>query len=141
LNPRILAALLILAIHPASEPPPEDYLRAVVRVSAGLYHVDPSLACCIVEHESHWDLHAVGDNGAAVSLWQWHEESIRVALRDMGVTWNWEKNGDPRLSPWMSSLAACHALGENWAWWPTREVCEVYPGEACESCPEEVCEP
>ena len=123
MTPRIIAALLVLAAHAAPENPAPDYLFYVVSLCAELYEVDAKLCRCIVNKESEWNPNARGDNGKAVGLWQWHEESIKVAFRDMGIVWGWAE-GDPRLNVWASTLAACHSLSKGWRWWTTQDGCE-----------------
>lgn len=120
---RVLATLLILVLHAAPENPTEPYMIRVVEFCAEMYAVDGELCHCIVSEESEWNPNARGDDGEAVGLWQWHEESIETALRDMGIAWDWAK-GDPRLSVWASSLAAAHAISQGWRWWVTQESCE-----------------
>lgn len=124
MSPRVITALLILALHAAPENSSLAYMNAVVEVCANIYSVDADLCHCIVDHESRWNLNARGDEGTSVGLWQWKEESIRYAFDDMEVCWDWTQNGDPRLNVWASTLAACYALNQGWDWWSTQELCE-----------------
>ena len=124
MSPRIMAAFLIAASGIAPEMPTVDYIDAVIEICADIYGVDGETLGCIIEWESQWNPSAVGDNGKAIGLFQWHEESIKVALRDMGICWDWTENGDPRLNVWASTLAAVHALSKGWPWWSTRALCE-----------------
>ena len=119
-----MAAFLIAASGIAPENPTLEYMDAVVEICAHIYALDTEDCRCIINRESEWKVNAVGDNGDAVGLWQWHEESIRTAFWDMGIGWDWKDNGDPRLNVWASTLAACHALSKGWRWWPTQESCE-----------------
>jgi len=123
MTPRLMAALLVIASSAAPENPPAAYLIAVVEICADIYGVDPIDCRCIVGAESEWNPKAIGDNGEAIGLWQWHEGSIRFALRDMGIVWDWDEE-DPRLNVWVSTLAAGHAMSKGWDWWTTREICE-----------------
>lgn len=123
MSPRIIAAFLIAASGIAPETPTFDYIDAVIEICTDIYGVDGETLGCIIEWESQWKPSAVGDDGKAVGLFQWHEESIEVALRDMGICWQWEK-GDPRFNVWASTLAACHAINQGWDWWSTQEKCE-----------------
>jgi len=118
-----MAALLVIASGVAPETPTAAYLIAVVEICADIYGLEPIGCRCIVGAESDWNPNARGDNGDALGLWQWHEQSIRFALRDMGIVWDWEEE-DPRLNVWASTLAACHAMSRGWDWWTTRELCE-----------------
>lgn len=124
MTPRLMAAFLIAASGIAPENPTPIYIDAVVDICADIYQVDDELCGCIIEWESDWNPNAVGDNGKALGLWQWHEESIKCALRGMGIVWDWGENGDPRLNVWASSLAACHAISQGWDWWSTQDGCE-----------------
>ena len=125
MSPRVITALLILALHAAPENPSLSYMNAVVEVCANIYSVDADLCRCIVNRESEWNPNARGDEGTSVGLWQWKEESIRYAFDEMGVRWGWIQNGDPRLNIWASTLAACYALNQGWGhWWTTYEECD-----------------
>lgn len=122
MTPRLMAAFLIAASGIAPETPTFDYIDAVIEICADIYDVNGETLGCIVEWESQWNPNAIGDNGKAVGLWQWHEESIKTAFRDMGIRWNWA-DGDPRLNVWASTLAACHSLSRGWDWWATQKDC------------------
>lgn len=124
MSPQAIAALLILILHTAPENPTPIYMVGVIEFCANIYALDAVNCHCIVEHESEWNPNAQGDNGKSVGLWQWREESIRYALSDMKIVWDWAENGDPRLSVWASTLTACHALDQGWNWWSTQKLCE-----------------
>ena len=96
----------------------------LIRLLAALYGVDPQYAVCIAEHESAFDQFAVGDHGQARGLWQWHEDSIRAAMRHGRLTWDWQRQGDPRLDVAMSTAAAMEAMSQGWDWWSTDYLCE-----------------
>ena len=123
MSPRILAALLVLASGAAPENPTPVYIDAVIEICAEVYGLDAKKCRCILWEESRYNLNAIGDNGKAVGLWQWHEGSIKTALRDMDIVWDWG-DGDPRLNVWASTLAACHSLAKGWDWWSTQSSCE-----------------
>lgn len=123
MTPRLMAAFLIAASGIAPENPTFDYIGAVIEVCANIYSVDGETLGCIIEWESQWNPNAVGDDGLAVGLFQWHEESIKIAFRAMGIVWDWEEE-DPRLNVWASTLAACHSLNKGWDWWTTQDRCE-----------------
>lgn len=122
MTPRIMAAFLIAASGIAPENPAAPYIDAVIEICADIYGLDAKKCRCIVWEESRHNPNARGDNGLAIGLFQWHEESIRCAFRDMGIVWDWAE--DPRLNVWASTLAACHSLSKGWDWWTTRELCE-----------------
>jgi len=82
------------------------------------YGVDPSYALRIAELESDMKPYALGDNEAAVGLYQWHRDSWVCACNARG----W----DPRVrSRWCvpeNIELACWALGQGWdGWWSTSE--------------------
>ena len=123
MSPRILAAFLVIASGATPENPTPAYIDAVIEICADIYGLDAKKCRCIMREESCYNPNARGDNGLAVGLWQWHEGSIKTALRDMDIVWEWA-DGDPRLNVWASTLAACHSLAKGWDWWTTRELCE-----------------
>lgn len=124
MNPSALIALLLVAAYATPIDPSLSYLNAVVEICADIYDVDGWECRCIISRESEWNPNARGDKGTSVGLWQWKEESIRIAFDDMGIYWSWKEHGDPRLNVWASTLAACHALSQGWDWWSTQELCE-----------------
>lgn len=125
MSPRVITALLILALHAAPENPSLSYMNAVVEVCADIYSVDAEKCRCIINRESEWNPNARGDEGTSVGLWQWKEESIRDAFDEMEVCWDWTQNGDPRLNVWASTLAACYTLNQGRGhWWSTYEECD-----------------
>ncbi len=129
MSPRVITALLILAIHAAPADPSLSYMNGVVEICANIHGIDADLCRCIINRESEWNPDARGDNGTSVGLWQWKEESIRYAFGEMGICWDWIEDGDPRLNVWASTLAACYALNQGWDWWTTRESCEGPTGQ------------
>lgn len=124
MTPRFMAALLVIASGATPENLTPTYIDAVIEICADIYSLDAKKCRCIMREESRYNPNAIGDMGLAVGLWQWHEESIKTALRDMGIVWDWRENGDPRLNVWASTLAACHALNQGWDWWATQKGCD-----------------
>ena len=92
----------------------------VVALVFQMHGLSPDYGVCIVTEESHWNASAVGDDGAAVGYWQWHKGSINWALADMGIAWDWEAQGDPRLDVHVATVAAAHMMCEGYAHWWSR---------------------
>jgi len=117
----LLLSLLLTVAHP-----PEQQAVMTTYVLAERAGVSPNMAVCILLRESGGHTWAVGDGGRAVGAWQWWEPSIRLVMDDMGVSWDWEAYGDPRLDLVMSTEAAMHAMGRMglWRWWSTWEGCQ-----------------
>jgi len=99
-------------------------LPNMVAIMAAERGVDVERALACVEAESGWDPHAVGDQGAAVGLWQIHGETTYG-------TWSWlcritghpewadDANRDDPVKESIVSLDSI-ALGyeQLWAGWP-----------------------
>ena len=103
---------LLLSLHS-----PHEYL---VRELAPAFGVAPDRAACIVMRESGWDPAAVGDDGAAVGLWQWHLRSWRHVRRAMGRSIE-----DRRADPLESTVTALWWIGQGYGdWWTADRHCE-----------------
>jgi len=89
---------------------------AVIRALAGLYGVDPELALCICRRESSFNNRAVGDEGEAVGLWQWHKTSWDHVRRSMDLS-----TTDHRANIVESTEAAMYAMSDLglYHWWAT----------------------
>jgi len=98
-------------------------LQALVGMVAEDAGVDPHLAQETVRLESEWDPEAVGDNGLAVGLWQFHGE-------ESSDTWGWlcritghpewsddENRSDPVLSTVVAVEAIALGYGDHWTGW------------------------
>jgi hypothetical protein len=72
-------------------------LVGIVIEEANDWGMAPSYALCIVSAESHWNPNAVGDNGDAVGLFQWHLESFYQIRREMGLP-EIDLRADPRAA-------------------------------------------
>lgn len=96
--------------------------EVMVRQLAPAFGVDPERAACIVRLESEWDPGAVGDDGAAVGLWQWHPESWRHVRTAMGASVE-----DRRADPVESTVTALYAIGrlDLGRWWTADRYCEA----------------
>jgi len=70
--------------------------------------------------ESSLDAGAVGDDGAAVGLWQWHLSSWECVRAHMNAPLD-----DLRADAWESTRTAMYAMGELdlYHWWSTDEKC------------------
>lgn len=95
-------------------------IMAVIRGLAGLYGVDPELALCICRRESSFNNRAVGDEGKAVGLWQWHKPSWDHVRRSMDLS-----TLDHRANIVESTEAAMYAMSVLGLhhWWSTFEGC------------------
>lgn len=93
---------------------------------SGKYDVNPLLAYNICFLESTCNPHAVGDDGEAIGLWQWHEESFDHVVRKMVAAGEIEHPPDAgaRKSIWTSTKVAMYAMGklDLYDWWSTYEV-------------------
>ena len=92
----------------------------MVRRMALAFGVEPERAACIVRLESEWDPAAIGDDGAAVGLWQWHMASWRHVRRQMGLS-----TEDRRMDPVESTATALFAIGRLGLgrWWTADRQC------------------
>lgn len=88
----------------------------LIRATALRYGVDPELAIVICRRESSYDEFAIGDNGLAVGLWQWHLTSWEHVRAKMG-----KDTLDRRTDLVESTEAAMYAMGELglYEWWST----------------------
>ena len=91
-----------------------------MRSLAPIFDVDPNYASCIVAHESEWNPNAVGDDGQAVGLWQWHLDSWEYVRKRMG-----KDTTDLRADPFASSMTALFAIGrlDLGSWWTSSQTC------------------
>lgn len=104
-------AILLLAAGLMSMP-------CVVAQMATERGVDPARALATVMAESAWDADAVGDNGLAVGLWQFHGA-------ESANTWAWacERTGRPewaddsnRADPLKSTIVALDMIADGYGW-------------------------
>jgi len=88
----------------------------MIRLVARAYGVHPGLAVIIARRESSFDPDAVGDNGDAVGLWQWHWKSWHYVREKMGLD-----TFDGRADPWESTVTAMYAMSvlHLYRWWST----------------------
>ena len=88
----------------------------MIRMQASVFGVDAGLAIQICRLESGFNPDAVGDNGDAVGLWQWHKGSWNYVRQRMDRPIDW-----PREDPWESTLTAMYAMGvlNLYHWWAT----------------------
>lgn len=89
---------------------------ALIRALAPVYGVAPSLALAICRLESAFDPSAVGDDGEALGLWQWHINSWKHVRQRMD-----RPVQDLRRDPIESTETALYALGVLGLhrWWST----------------------
>ena len=82
---------------------------------------------CIAYHESRYDANAVGDDGMAIGLWQWHLESWEYVRGKMGLPME-----DRRADPVESTITALYAIDKLGLahWWTTSSLCEEYINDA-----------
>lgn len=94
-------------------------LKRMIMGFAIAYGVDPMLALEICRLESSFRPEAVGDEGKAVGLWQWHLKSWDHVRLKMGII-----GDDMRAWPRESTLAAMYAMGELdlYRWWSTYPI-------------------
>jgi len=92
---------------------------------SAMYGVNLQLAYNICYLESSYNPQAVGDNGKAVGLWQWHKPSIDYVNRKMVEAGEIEKmpEEDTRKDIWFSTQAAMYTMGKLglYRWWSTYE--------------------
>jgi len=91
----------------------------MIRMLAREYGVRPGLAVSICRRESGFDPMAVGDNGAALGLYQWHKPSwthVRVRM-NRGIL-------DLRHDPFAATETAMYAMGilGLYGWWSTYQA-------------------
>lgn len=93
--------------------------EALVRAMAEAMGVDADYAACIVRRESEWDADAVGDQGRARGLWQWHLGSWRHVRAKMGLSIE-----DRRDDPVASTSAALWWIRQGYGhWWTADRYC------------------
>lgn len=110
-------ALLIATLMTLSSP------QTIVEQAATVVGENPAYFSCIVQHESGWNPQAVGDNGAAVGMWQWHIGSWQHVRNQMALPLN-----DERDDPIQSTLTAAYAIGVLGLddWWAAAGECRHY---------------
>lgn len=88
----------------------------LIRSLALVYGVDQSVAVTICRLESAFNPLAVGDDGEAVGLWQWHLKSWEHVRKRMGRSLE-----DDRADPLESTETALYAMGVLGLsrWWST----------------------
>jgi len=88
----------------------------MIRLVAHAYGVCPGLAVIICRRESSFNPTAVGDQGQAVGLWQWHIASWNQVRDSMGL-----RGLDLRKDPYESTITAMFAMGvlHLYRWWST----------------------
>ncbi len=87
---------------------------------ADYYEVNPHVVYCILDHESDWDSGAIGDNGDAVGIAQFHLD-----------TWIWMRGlmgadtADSRADPVEAIRTLCWAMANDLSshWTAYRKVC------------------
>jgi len=91
-------------------------IRHVIHALAALFHVDPRLALAIARRESAFNPNAIGNDGKAVGLWQWHLPSWIHVRRHMNLP-----SDDCRLDIAKSTQTAMFAMGilHLYHWWST----------------------
>lgn len=90
---------------------------------ANLFGADPGRAQCVVYHESRYVVDAV--NGEHLGLAQFKIETMRWGLEQMGIDWDWEAMGDPRLHPPTALAVMAYLMGRGYThWWSTYRMCE-----------------
>lgn len=108
--------LSLLALLAALTMTPQERM---VRHTAEAMGVDADFAACVVRHESEWDPAAIGDQGRAVGLFQWHRPSWRHVRRAMGLSIE-----DRRHDARESTVTALWAMNNGYAdWWTATAIC------------------
>ena len=93
-------------------------VQLMVQLLAPMYGVDPAFAAEVVRRESDWDIVAVGDDGDAVGLWQFHKPAFETGYRlEFGSEVDWS-GADMRLDPVVSTRVALRLMQEGYVgWW------------------------
>jgi len=105
-----------IALLLALQQSPQEFM---VRRLAEAQGIDPNYAACIVARESEWNTNAVGDDGAAVGLWQWHLGSWQHVREAMGLP-----VADRRADPVESTVTALWWIGQGYGrWWTADRYC------------------
>jgi hypothetical protein len=115
-----LGALLPSAAR-AQEPTqlPQTGLAQRATRWAGYYGLDPALVGCLIARESDWDPQALGDEGRALGLAQWHLGSWCAVRRAMGLP-----EDDLRDAPHEALRTTLWALSQGYApWWSAYPPC------------------
>ncbi len=104
----------------------QECIRLMIQALAPAFGVDPRLACEIVRLESSFRPWAIGDDGLAVGLWQWHYQSWVYVRRQMAkagfdIT---EIEADKRADIFESTITALYAIGQMGLghWWSTYKI-------------------
>jgi soluble lytic murein transglycosylase-like protein len=99
----------------------ELLIATIITLSAQFYGVPPEYAMCIAQAESNLDPSAVGDNGDALGLYQWHVAAWTETRAKMGL------DPDPalRADPYEATNTAMYAMGvlHDWYKWSTDAGC------------------
>lgn len=94
-------------------------LLAMVGLLAHLWSRDAALVTCVIEHESGWDVAAVGRHGE-LGIVQWKASSMAWALSKRGIVYA----GDARLDPYMSIDTMLWAWSQGLeGWWTPYASC------------------
>jgi len=101
------------AVRPAAplEPPHVTWSRgdpavaAIIRIECQRYGVPEDFALCVADHESRFDPHAIGDDGDAVGLYQFHLSTWQHFRTRMGLPAD-----DLRLDAREAARTACWAF-------------------------------
>ncbi len=110
------SASVTLALLAALTMDPQEFM---VRSMADAMGVSPDYAACIVARESEWNPDAVGDDGAAVGLWQWHLGSWQHVRAKMGLPVE-----DRRAAPVESTVTALWWIRQGYGrWWTADRYC------------------
>ena len=93
-------------------------VQLMVQLLAPMYGVDSEFATEVVRRESEWNIYAVGDDGDAVGLWQFHKPAFETGYRlEYGAEVDWSAP-DMRLDPEVSTRVALRLIQEGYVeWW------------------------
>lgn len=91
-------------------------VEATIEQAASVYGVDAGLMMCIAERESSLDPLAVGDEGLAVGLYQFHLRTWRW-MRGMAGMSQRDRRYDAREAAMMTAWALAHGYGHHWTAW------------------------
>jgi len=102
----------------------ETFLVLAILAIARQYDVSEQYMECIIYHESAGDPAAVGDEGEAIGLLQWHEDSWRFVREKMGE----DPSPELRWNPIESAKTAAYAMRQLglWHWWSTHDMCKQF---------------
>ena len=118
------ASLLALVLSIGVAPMPDHlHLEVMARMVAHQYDVDGDLLCCIAQNESEWNPNAYNQAEGAAGLFQWREQSWRVAREAMGT----DADLALRFDPMENTVTACYAMQRGWRWWVNADA-------ACRDC-------